>query len=310
MSDAMRKDRKKRIRFLKRLILSVLAVMILAPTTLSIVLGVRIHFLKRELSQMQDALEAQEAAIAAQNAEDTAYFLDAQELTEEDSIRAWETQAKPAAGTHSGLHKVYLTFDDGPSIYTNEILDILKEYDVKATFFVVGKDKTAYEGAYRRILEEGHTLGMHSYSHVYQEVYSSKEAFIRDVNTLQDYLHEVTGAYPDIYRFPGGSSNRVSTVDMEELKQYLTEIGITWYDWNISSGDATGHLGKEEIVQNCTAGLENYGEAVILLHDAADKKSTVEALPEIIETILEMEDTVIVPITADTIPIQHKAADS
>lgn len=313
MSDAMRNDRKKRIRFLKRLILSVLAAAILLPTAVSIVLGVRVHFLRRELSQMQKALEAQEAAMTAQTAGDAAQTPDIEaqgELTEEDSIRTWESEAKPAAGTYSGLHKVYLTFDDGPSIYTDEILDILKEYDVKATFFVVGKDKAAYEGAYRRILEEGHTLGMHSYSHAYQEIYSSKEAFIRDVNELSDYLHEVTGKYPDIYRFPGGSSNRVSTVDIEELKEYLTEIGVTWYDWNVSSGDATGHLSKEKIIQNCTTGLENYGEAVILLHDAADKKSTVEALPEMIETILEMEDTVIVPITADTIPIQHKAANS
>lgn len=313
MSDAMRKDRKKRIRFLKRLILSFLAAAILLPTAVSIVLGVRVHFLKRELSQMQEKLEAQEAAMAAQEAGDAVRTPDAgaqTELTEEDSIRAWEAQVKPVVGMHSGLHKVYLTFDDGPSIYTNEILDILKEYNVKATFFVVGKNKEAYEDVYRRILEEGHTLGMHSYSHVYQEVYGSKEAFIRDVNTLQDYLHEVTGEYPDIYRFPGGSSNRVSTVDMEELKQYLTEIGVTWYDWNVSSGDATGRLSKEKVVQNCTAGLENYGEAVILLHDAADKKSTVEALPEVIEAILEMKDTVIVPITADTVPIQHKSADS
>jgi len=169
----------------------------------------------------------------------------------------------------------------------------------------VGKGKEPYEEACRRIVEEGHTLGMHSYSHVYQEIYASREAFIWDVNILQDYLYKVTGVHPEIYRFPGGSSNRVSTVDMQELKDYLNEIGIVWYDWNISSGDATGHPGYEQIVKNCTSDLENYGEAVILLHDAADKKTTVQALPKIIETILEMEDTVIVPITDETVPVQH-----
>ena len=118
-------------------------------------------------------------------------------------------------------------------------------------------------------------------------------------------FRSVTGEYPDFYRFPGGSSNRVSTVNMQELEGYLNEIDVTWYDWNISSGDATGHLGKDQIVRNCTAYLSGYDEAVILLHDAGDKRSTVQALPEIIEKILAMEDTVIAPITEDTVPIQH-----
>lgn len=307
MSDALQNHRKKRIRILKRLILSVLLAAILIPTTVSICLGVQVHSLKGQLAELQMQLQQTKTAVL----EPTETVDEPEPLTEEDSIRAWENESshfqtqtgQSAAG--SGIRKVYLTFDDGPSIYTDEILDILKEYDVKATFFVVGKGKEAYEEAYRRILEEGHTLGMHSYTHVYKEIYSSKEAFIRDVNELQDYLHDVTGEYPDIYRFPGGSSNRVSTVDMTELKQYLDEIGVTWYDWNISSGDATGNLGKNQIVRNCTASLEGYREAVILLHDALDKKSTVQALPEIIETILAMEDTVIVPITENTIPIQH-----
>lgn len=131
-----------------------------------------------------------------------------------------------------------------------------------------------------------------------------------DVNRLQDYLYEVTGKYPEVYRFPGGSSNHTSRTDMQELKNYLDEIGIVWYDWNISGGDATARLGKNQIVSNCTANLKNYGEAVILLHDSGDKKSTVEALPEVIETILAMENTVILPITKDTVPVQHGNANS
>lgn len=266
--------------------------------------------LETQLSELRDEVLWLETAWAESSGGQQLLFPEGEavELTEEDSIRAWEEQAdstpasKPSA---NGIRKVYLTFDDGPSIYTDEILDILKEYNVKATFFVVAEGKESYEDAYRRILEEGHTLGMHSYSHVYREIYQSKEAFIQDVNKLQDYLHEVTGEYPDFYRFPGGSSNRVSTVNMQELEGYLNEIDVTWYDWNISSGDATGHLGKDQIVRNCTAYLSGYDEAVILLHDAGDKRSTVQALPEIIEKILAMEDTVIAPITEDTVPIQH-----
>ena len=154
--------------------------------------------LETQLSELRDEVLWLETAWAESSGGQQLLFPEGEavELTEEDSIRAWEEQAdstpasKPSA---NGIRKVYLTFDDGPSIYTDEILDILKEYNVKATFFVVAEGKESYEDAYRRILEEGHTLGMHSYSHVYREIYQSKEAFIQDVNKLQDYLHEEIG---------------------------------------------------------------------------------------------------------------------
>lgn len=309
------KDRKKRVQRLKKLIVYTVLAAVLLPTVLCIYFGVRVFQLKGQVSGLQQELENlyQQQAVAVVPEPESGSTEGAVILTEEDSIRAWENQEKTMTKTdtaQSGIRKVYLTFDDGPSAYTGEILDILKEYNVKATFFVVGEGKKRYEALYRRIVEEGHTLGMHSYSHVYEDIYSSKEAFVKDVNALQDYLHEVTGVYPEVYRFPGGSSNRAGSVDMQELKTYLNEIGVRWYDWNISSGDATARLGKEQIIQNCVAELEDYRTAVILMHDAADKKSTVEALPEIIEAILEMDDTVIVPITSDTIPIQHRSVNS
>ena len=309
MPDNISSNRKKRIRILKKLIVACLLAAILIPTVVSICLGLKVKKLKGQMEELQKEALRMEAAVEEMQTK-AARDAEPEILTEEDGIRAWEEQTKKqgAAATApapSDIRKVYLTFDDGPSIYTDDILDILKEYDVKATFFVVGEGKEPYEEACRRIVEEGHTLGMHSYSHVYEEIYASKEAFIWDVNVLQDYLYQVTGVHPEIYRFPGGSSNHVSTVEMQELKDYLSEIGIVWYDWNISSGDATGHLSQEEILKNCTTNLQNYKHAVILMHDAADKKTTVQALPGIIEAILEMEDTVIVPITKETIPVQH-----
>ena len=311
MAAGKRNKRKGRVQILKRLLIVCLLTAIPIPIAVCIYLGIRVGVLKARVEELQSEtarLRSEAQRMEASLQEVQAKAERNQVRTEEDSIRIWEQQSQetaPARAPQSEIRKVYLTFDDGPSIYTDDILDILKEYDVKATFFVVGKGKEPYEESLRRIVKEGHTLAMHSYSHVYEEIYASKEAFIWDVNTLQDYLYEVTGVHPDIYRFPGGSSNHTSQVEMQELKGYLDEIGITWYDWNISGGDATGHLDKERIIRNCTANLENYGEAVILLHDAADKKTTVEALRGIIETILEMEDTVIVPITKDTLPIQH-----
>ena len=204
------------------------------------------------------------------------------------------------------LHKVYLTFDDGPSTYTDEILDILKRYDVKATFFIVGKDGEVPKEMLRRMVDEGHTIGLHSYSHQYDEIYHSVEAFASDYHKLQNYVYQVTGQKSKIYRFPGGSSNTVSNLEMQEFADYLHRQGVEFYDWNISSGDGGSTLlDVDTLVENSTSGITSKGTSIILLHDAADKSTTVEALPIIIENILAMEDTVILPITEDTKPIHH-----
>ena len=204
------------------------------------------------------------------------------------------------------VRKVYLTFDAGPSANTNKILDILALYDVKATFFVVGKEGEWAEEAYKRIVEEGHTLGMHSYTHVYQSIYASVEAYAEDLNRLRDYLYEVTGVESWFVRFPGGSSNTVSDISMREFITYLNEEEITYFDWNVSSGDAGSRLLEaEEIVANCINGMGNKNTVVILMHDAAGKPTTVEALPALIERIQEMENTELLPITVDTLPVQH-----
>lgn len=206
--------------------------------------------------------------------------------------------------------KVYLTFDDGPSRNTNRILDILKEYDVKATFFVVGKTDEESIKAYQRIVSEGHTLAMHSYSHKYAEVYESGESFIKDLEKLQEYLYQITGVWPRYYRFPGGSSNAVSRVDIQELIRYLDENNITYFDWNIASGDAVSDiLSAETITRNCVSKIDSWPESMILMHDALEKNTTVEALPQIIEQIRDRGDAVFLPITDETIPIQHVTAD-
>ena len=202
---------------------------------------------------------------------------------------------------------MYLTFDDGPSSNTDDILDILAAYDVKATFFVVGKEGEWAEKAYRRIVAEGHTLGMHSYTHEYSTVYASEEAFTEDLNRLRDYLREVTGVECAYYRFPGGSSNRVSDMDMHVLIDCLYEQEITYFDWNVSSQDASNPVpDADTILQNCLEGIaKHHGTVVVLMHDAASKGSTVEVLPALIEAVQAMEDTELLPITEDTVPVQH-----
>ena len=206
----------------------------------------------------------------------------------------------------TAAHKVYLTFDDGPSKYTDDILDILDKYGVKATFFVVGKDSDSAREAMQEIVNRGHTLGMHSYTHKYSEVYNSLEDFAEDYGKIRDYIYEVTGVESTVYRFPGGSSNSVSDIDMQEFADYLDTQGVRFFDWNISSGDGGGKLlSVETLVKNSTADIERFETSVILMHDAASKPTTVEALPTIIENILALEDTVILPITEDTELVQH-----
>ncbi|MBR7088046.1 MAG: polysaccharide deacetylase, partial [Mogibacterium sp.] len=204
-----------------------------------------------------------------------------------------------------GTRYVYLTFDDGPSTYTDEILDILEQHNVKATFFVCGKPNAKYTDLYKRIVNDGHTLGMHSYSHKYSELYASLDSFKEDTDKLRIFLYETTGVWSSFYRFPGGSSNTVSKVDMHELTDYLESSDVTFFDWNVSAGDDKAGANKDTIYANIVNNVPRFKHCVVLMHDAADKKSTVEALPEIIEAIQAMDDTVIVPITEDTLPVQH-----
>ncbi|MCM1104239.1 MAG: polysaccharide deacetylase [Clostridium sp.] len=206
--------------------------------------------------------------------------------------------------------KVYLTFDDGPSSNTEVILEILDRYDIKATFFVVGKTDEHSQEMYRRIVEAGHTLGMHSYSHRYGEIYASTEAFTEDLEKIRSYLYDMTGVTSCFYRFPGGSSNALNSTDVQELIDVLDERGIIYFDWNVLNGDAGSvQLTAAQLADNVTNNMERYHTAIVLMHDAAGKKATVEALPVIIERILAMDNTVILPITEDTARIQQVKAD-
>ena len=297
-------NRSQRVKRLKKMILWTIALAILIPVIGCILLSVRVFQLKKQVAVLTEQLPTEEMQEEASGVYETTKV--------EESVRDTETKAEEPAKINpvkSSGKKIYLTFDDGPSSNTDQILDILKDYDVKATFFVVGKTDERSVKAYQRIVEEGHTLAMHSYSHRYDEIYESKEAFARDLNSLQEYLYETTGVWPRIYRFPGGSSNTVSKVDMQELIEYLTDIGITYFDWNVASGDAVSRtLPAETIVNNCLSGIEKQKESVILMHDASNKGTTIEALPRIIEAIQEQGDAELLPITDETVPVQHIAA--
>ena len=178
-----------------------------------------------------------------------------------------------------------LTFDDGPSPNTDRVLQILDRYGVKATFFVVGTSASSAAGQerMRQIVAAGHTIAMHSWSHDYKKVYASVEAFLEEFCQLYQLIHEVTGVYPAIFRFPGGSINSYDRGVYQEIIAEMTRRGFVYYDWNASAGDATVTPGAPSaLAANCLRGI-GYDLAVVLAHDSAARTTTVDALPAVIE---------------------------
>lgn len=311
-------SRQKRVKRLKAYIITFVICIMFVPLTFAIYFGCEVHSLKKELEAAReelnfyleqesetDFIEASNESLTSDNDEkDAVPFNKHKKETINLSSNEVNNLSLSDEELYDGYKKVYLTFDDGPSPNTDAILDILKSYDVKATFFVVRRDGPAYEKMYRRIVDEGHSLGMHSSSHIYSEIYKSKEDFLSDTENLRNFLYLVTGVESDIYRFPGGSSNRVGQVSMETLAEALHDEGILYFDWNVSSQDATsGGISKDKIVKNVISKIDSSEESIVLFHDLSSKDTTVEALPEIIEYILSKDDTVILPITRETNPI-------
>ena len=309
--------RRRRVNRLKKLILGSILCMIVIPVFCAVFLGIKVVSLKQQVEELSDRLRMYEnGQIQDGTGKNTIAEMlgnpdsaDGEAISDPETVSDHRSQQPLRENEETDdMISVYLTFDDGPSAETNRILDILKEYNVKATFFVIGKTDENSVKAYQRIVEEGHTLGMHSYSHQYAQVYASREAFEDDLTSLQDYLFSITGMESTFYRFPGGSSNKVSKIPMSDLIQCLEERNITYFDWNVSSGDASGtQLSSQTIINNVMSGingtLKNY---VVLFHDSAAKKTTVDALPEILEQLQAMEHTQILPITGDTDPVQHR----
>lgn len=179
---------------------------------------------------------------------------------------------------------IYLTFDDGPGPYTEELLNILDKYNIKATFFV-----TMQFPKYKYLIKEeytrGHKIGVHTYTHKWS-IYSSQESYLEDFNKINNIIYEETGEYTNIFRFPGGSSNTVSRNYkkgiMSTLANLMQNNGYTYYDWTFDSGDTSKtNNSVEAIIENVKNNLKGDGEYIILMHDI--KKNTIEALPKIIE---------------------------
>ncbi|MEJ8547725.1 exo-beta-N-acetylmuramidase NamZ domain-containing protein [Brevibacillus borstelensis] len=212
---------------------------------------------------------------------------------------ASQTPAKPESSQVQ--EKVaYLTFDDGPSPITTEVLDILKAHDVKATFFVVGKSVPGHEAILKRAIADGHVVGGHTYSHNYRTIYKDLPSFFADLEKGNQLIEKATGIKPTVFRYPGGSTNTVSktyqnaalynnqhTV-MSAIKTEAAKRGYAFIDWNITNGDARSNkYTPENALANIKAQVRNQKEIVVLMHDAATKSSTAKSLPAVIQFLKE-----------------------
>lgn len=195
---------------------------------------------------------------------------------------------KQADTAKSGV--CYLTFDDGPSENTLKILDILDQYDAKATFFVVGTAKKQYMP---QIVNRGHAIGLHTTTHKYDVVYKDINSYLEDIKGISDIVYSATGVRSNIIRFPGGSSNAVSAQYckgiMTDLTTRMPSLGYAYFDWNVTSGDANAaRVPAETIVSTVLNNAKGKKSICVLMHDNGAKDTTVEALPAIIEGLAAM----------------------
>ncbi|WP_251318774.1 polysaccharide deacetylase family protein [Flintibacter muris] len=178
----------------------------------------------------------------------------------------------------------YLTFDDGPSARTPEVLAILEQYGVKATFFVVGKDTEQSRQWMKQIVDAGHTIGVHSYTHSYRKIYGSVEAYLDDFAQEYHIIEEATGVAPQIFRFPGGSINAYNGQIYQEIVAEMTRRGFVYFDWNRANGDAVSKPpSAATLTSNALDRLGVSSRVILLMHDSKSHASTVASLPAVIE---------------------------
>ena len=206
-----------------------------------------------------------------------------------------------------GKKIVYLTFDDGPSENTGKIRKILDDYNVKATFFVTG-NQPAFNKYMKEAADKVHTVGLHTYGHKYDQLYASEQAYFEDLQKISDLVEQETGIKSDVIRFPGGSSNTMSSQYapglMTRLVSAVHEACYQFFDWNADSTDASGHnVSADTIIANSTAPI-GMDRVNILFHDTDAKDTTVEALPAIIEAY-QNAGYIFKPVTKDAFAPHH-----
>lgn len=333
-------EKERSVLFYKRMILVVILLTITVLAVIAVVQGVQIHKIKlgNESRAAQNAEQAETIERQTKQLEEQMQELEElrrqknelETLTQQQSERlaALEAQVAAAAATTSTTsaggyqalypdfyapqtysatsspdNTAYLTFDDGPSGNTDIILQTLQEENVKATFFVVGTDNADNLARMRRIVQEGHTIGMHSYSHSYKKIYASVEAFLKDMYQVFNLIKDTTGVTPTCFRFPGGSINSYNKAVYKDIKAEMIRRGFVPYDWNVSSGDAsTTKYTPEQLTGYVLNGIGSKSRIIVLMHDSSSKEDTAQAVRQIIIGIRE-KGFIFAPLDYQTKPI-------
>ena len=333
-------EKERSVLFYKRMILVVILLTITVLAVIAVVQGVQIHKIKlgNESRAAQNAEQAETIERQTKQLEEQMHELEElrrqknelETLTQQQSERlaALEAQVAAAAATTSTTsaggyqalypdfyapqtysatsspdNTAYLTFDDGPSGNTDIILQTLQEENVKATFFVVGTDDAGNLARMRRIVQEGHTIGMHSYSHSYKKIYASVEAFLKDMYQVFNLIKDTTGVTPTCFRFPGGSINSYNKAVYKDIKAEMIRRGFVPYDWNVSSGDAsTTKYTPEQLTGYVLNGIGSKSRIIVLMHDSSSKENTAQAVRQIIIGIRE-KGFIFAPLDYQTKPI-------
>lgn len=322
--------RRRRGKSVNKAVLALLITMIVVPTTLCIVLLFRNSSLQKEIDRLMESHNAVEDNVPVsgddvsegQMTTEGVEEMSGKDTSAEDASANEESTDNQSTETNTSeqttTDKVeplpdgkyaYLTFDDGPSSNTEAILDILDSYGVKATFFVNGHTGATMEARYKAIVERGHALGLHTYTHQYSTVYAGIDSFAEEVESLREYLYEVTGEDVRLFRFPGGSSNSIVD-DIKPYIRWINENGYSYHDWNCSSGDAESTKPTvQQVIDNCMIQVnQGYTNLVILMHDTASKDTTVGALPALIEKLQE-NGYEIRAIDERSVPVHHREAE-
>lgn len=215
--------------------------------------------------------------------------------------------AESKTTTSNGKSIAYLTFDDGPSSITNSVLDILKKYNVKATFFVINSgsyNKTTLQ----REVNEGHTIGLHAYDHNYAIAYKDDNSYLDGIDKLRAKVKADTGFDSHYIRFPGGSSNTISKRYSKGIMSRITKTakqrGYKYYDWNVDDDDAGSARTADDCYNNVVRELRPNRSNIVLMHDFGTNKKILDALPRIIEYCQKNGYTML-PIDDNTPEIHH-----
>lgn len=299
------------VKFFKHLIISVIILLILVPTVLATVFIIKYNKLSSSFPTASTITEPQKEPTP----QELVKKLTDSKLTEKDILKLFaennmtfrdivfreyysvdndelayqkkypDLYVDTPQSFKSDDNTVYLTFDDGPSIYTGNILSILDKYDVKATFFVVGNENPGEKKYLKEIAARGHTIGIHSYSHDYNKIYNSVDDYLDDFYKAFTYVYEETGIKPTIYRFPGGSINAYNQTIYKQIIAEMSRRGFVYYDWNVSGEDAAQNASWTSIYNNVLKSLEGKSRAVVLLHDGNARYATITTIDDLIKAV-------------------------